>query len=99
MDHIKSVHLLPGEVMVSYDIRALFTSVLVDPALNIVHTRLQLDPLLPLRSSMFIPQIITLLEFCLKNTSFQGKYFQQVHGVTMGSTISPLIANLFVEEL
>ena len=49
---------------------------------------------------MSIPQIVTLLEFCLKNTYilFQGKYFEGVHGVAMGSPISPLIANLFTEE-
>ena len=51
-------------------------------------------------SSISIPQIITPLEFCLKNTyfPFQGKYFEQVHGLPIGSTTSPLIANLFMEE-
>ena len=50
---------------------------------------------------MSIPQIVTLLEVCLKNTYFifQGKYYEQVHGAAMGSPISPLIANLFMEEL
>ena len=49
---------------------------------------------------MSIQQIVTLLEFCLKNTYFlfQGKYYEQVHGAAMGSPISPLIANLFKEE-
>ena len=28
----------------------------------------------------------------------QGKYYDQVHGATMGSSISPLIVNLFMEE-
>ena len=38
--------------------------------------------------------------FCFENTYFlfQGKYYEQVHGAAMGSPISPLIANLFVEE-
>ena len=50
---------------------------------------------------MSIQQIITLLEFCLKNTFFlfQGKYYEQVHGAAVGSPIRPLIANLFMEEL
>ena len=29
---------------------------------------------------------------------FQGKYFEQVHGVAMGPPISPLITNLFMAE-
>ena len=53
-------------------------------------------PPTPHRTSMSILQIITLLQMCLKNTSiiFQGKYFEQAHGVVMGSPISLLITNL-----
>ena len=49
---------------------------------------------------MSIQNIVTLLEFCLKNTYFlfQGRYYEQVQGAAMGSPISPLIANLFKEE-
>ena len=49
---------------------------------------------------MAIQQIVTLLEFCLKNTYFlfQGKYYEQAYGAGMSSPISPLIANLFMEE-
>ena len=49
---------------------------------------------------MSIQHIITLPEFCLKNTYFLflGKNFEQVHGAVMGSAISPLTANLFMDE-
>ena len=49
---------------------------------------------------MSIQQIVTFLEFCLKNTYFlfQGKFYEQVQGAAMASPISPLIANLFMEE-
>ena len=49
---------------------------------------------------MSVQQIVSLLEFCLKNTYFlfQGKYYEQVHGAAMSSPISPLIANLVMEE-
>ena len=49
---------------------------------------------------MSIPQITSLLEFCLTHTYFlfQGKYYEQVQGAAMGSPISPLIANIFMEE-
>ena len=72
----------------------------MDPSINIVKQRLTQDPTLPQRTQMSIPQIVTLLEFCLKNTYFlfQGKYYEEVHGAGRGSSISPLIANLFMEE-
>ena len=42
----------------------------------------------------------SLLEFCFTNTYFlfQGKYYEQVQGAAIGSPISPLIANIFMEE-
>ena len=58
------------------------------------------DPTLPQRTQMSIPQIVTLLEFCLKNMYFlfHGKYYEQVQGTAMGFPISLLIANPFIEE-
>ena len=89
-----------GEVITSFDVKALFTSVPVAPSIQIVKQKLQQDPTLPQRTSMSIQQITTLLEFLLTSTYFlfQGKYFEQVQGAGMGSPISPLIANLFMDE-
>ena len=52
-----------------------------------------------LSTSMPIQHIISLLEICLRNTYFllQSKYYEQMHGVAMGSPISPFVANLFME--
>ena len=36
VQHIKEVKLEPREVMASYDVKALFTSVPMDPSINIV---------------------------------------------------------------
>ena len=40
-----------------------------------------------------------LLGFCLHNTyfSFQNKFYEQVEGATMESTVSPIVANLYME--
>ena len=48
-----------------------------------------------------IDDIILLLEFCLKSTyfSFQGQFFEQVEGAAMGSPVSPIVANLYMEYL
>ena len=69
----------PGEVITSFDVKALFTSVPVLPAIQIVKQRLRQDTTLPQRTNMSIPQITSLLEFCLTNTYFlfQGKYYEQ----------------------
>ena len=89
-----------GEVIISFEVKALFNSVPTAPSIQIVKPKLQQDPTLPQRTSMSIQHIVTLLEFCLTNTYFlfQSKYYEQVQGAAMGSPIYPLIANLFMEE-
>ena len=86
--------------MSSYQVKALFTSVLLDHALDNICCRLQQDQLPQSRTSLSIHSIITHLEFGLKSTffTFKGRYYEQVHGAAMGSTISPLVVNLFIED-
>ena len=100
IQQLQGIRLQAGESITSYDVKALFTSVPVQPSVQFVKHRLQQDTTLPQRTSMSIPQITSLLDFCLTHTYFlfQGKYYEQVQGAAMGSPISPLIANIFMEE-
>ena len=84
---------MPRECLSSYDVTALFTSVPVDPALVIIKDLLEKDSTLKERTVLPVKDIILLLEFCFKNTyfSFQGKYYEHVEGVTMGSPVSPIV--------
>ena len=49
---------------------------------------------------MKVEHITSLLEFCLKTTyfQFQGRFYEQLHGAAMGSPISPIVANLYMED-
>ena len=94
VEQAKHITLAPGECLSSYDVSALFTSVPVDPALNIIKDLLEKDHTLMERTVMEVSDIILLLEFCLKNTyfSFQDQFFEQVEGAAMGSPVSPIVA-------
>ena len=101
VEQVKQIKLEPWECLSSYDVSALFTSVPIDPALNIIKDLLDKDTTLKERTVMEVSDIILLLEFCLKNTyfSFQGQFHEQVEGAAMGSPVSPIVANLYMEFL
>ena len=100
MEHIKGIQLGPDEVMVCYDVRALFTSVPIQPALEVIEKLLKEDTGLQKRTSMSTKHINDILEFCLRSTYFtyRGKFYEQVEGAAMSSPISPIVANLYMES-
>ena len=100
VQQFKGITLQLIESIVSYDVSAPFTSVPIDPAINIIRRKLEMDQELHLRKPMKVEQIISLLVFCLKTTyfQFQGRFLEQLQGTAMGSPISPIVTNLYIED-
>ena len=84
--------------LVSHD--ALFTSVTVEDSITIIRDRLQQDTTLADRTNLTISQVVDLLRLCLTTTYFifDGTYYVQVDGVAMGSPVSPIVCNIFMEH-
>ena len=89
------------EIMVSFDVKSLFTSIPVNLALTTTNERLHKDQHLADRANMSISNIMKLLEFVLKQNYFKHDniYYKQIFGCAMGSPISPVIADLVMEEI
>ena len=74
----KKITLQPGECLTSYNVTALFTSVPIEPGLNIIRDLLEKDDRLQDRTVLSVQHIIDLLGFYLHNTyfSFQNEFYE-----------------------
>ena len=68
--------------------------------MNVVRYKLESDDTLHERSPLSVQDIMALLEVCLKSTyfTFHGKFFHLTEGVPMGSPVSSVVANLFMDD-
>ncbi|XP_054748732.2 uncharacterized protein LOC129254302 [Lytechinus pictus] len=86
--------------LISFDVELLFTSVPVKDACAIILDRLKFDRTLPDRTQLSPLEIHDLLEMCLNSTSFRWRdtFYRQTEGAAMGSPLSPVVANMFMEH-
>ncbi|XP_037526491.1 uncharacterized protein LOC119403645 [Rhipicephalus sanguineus] len=101
IEKVKDTIVDPDEVLVSFDVVSLFTSVPIDMAMDVCVAALDKDPTLPERSPLEVHDLGRLLKFCLSNTyfTFQKKYYRQLHGAAMGASISRQNLDLFTVHL
>ena len=100
---IRGTTLAENDIMVSFDVVSLFTRVPLTEAIEVISHRLLQDETLEERSGLPPQEIchLTLTNLCLRSTYFQfGElFFEQLEGAAMGSPLSPVVANLFMEHL
>ncbi|KFD64585.1 hypothetical protein M514_23187 [Trichuris suis] len=99
---LKSIQISKTDFMVSYDVKDLFTSILIPHTLNILQSLLDSDSSLGERTKLSPFQIVKLVSFCVREGNyfrFQGSFFRQNNGAPMGSPLSPVLAELFMEHL
>ena len=98
---ISQTTILKSDVLVSFDVVSLFTRVPVDEALDVISKLLLQDETLPERTTIAAPDLCRLIELCLKSTYFRfgDTFYEQVEGAAMGSPLSPIVANLYMEAL
>ena len=99
IQQIKDIKLQKDQCMVSFDVKALFTSVPIKPTINTIKKLLEEDPELQKRT-LSVTNIIRLLEYSLTSTYiiFQGRFYEQQEGAAMGPPISSIVANLYMEK-
>lgn len=87
VEELKGIRLDPGDILVSFDVFSLYTCIPLNEAMEVINWLTDLDT-------------TKLVEICLTSTffSFEGEFFEQTCGVAMGSPLSPIVANIFMED-
>ena len=87
--------------MASFDVVSLFTNVDVDEALNVLSEKMSVHTEWKNYTFMSKERIIQLCDMCIRYNHFifMGQYYSQSSGLAMGSPLSPLLANLYMEHL
>ena len=85
--------------MVSLDVVSLFTKVPTDEILAVVRDKLAADTLLEELTCIPIDNLMEMLTFCVETTYFGmgSDIYWQEEGLAMGSPLSPLLANTYME--
>ena len=101
VSRIQDIQMTPEDRLVSFGVKSLFTEVPVEAALKVIEEKLTNDQSLAERTSIPTDNLVELTSLCLRTTYFQlgEEFYKQLDGAAMGSPLSPVIANLYLEHL
>ena len=91
---------ISSNLMVSFDVRSLFTNIPLRKTIAICLDRLyRSDP--SIRPGIPEKTLKKMLELCVCDNTFlfNGKVYKQIDGVAMGSSLGPLLANIYMAHL
>ena len=97
---IKHLSINPEEeTLVSFHISALFISIPVPVALQVINSKISTCTNFTNVCKIPIEKFITLLEFTITKCifCFNKKFYKQLQGAAMGNPVSPVIANMYME--
>jgi hypothetical protein len=102
-EEIRKTQINTGDILVSYDVSSLFTNVPVDETIELLANKAFENNWFNKEYKLRITKtnLIKLLKLATKHQLFQfnGKLYEQVDGVAMGSPLGPLMANVFMCSL
>jgi hypothetical protein len=95
---LKPIGLQDQDILVSFDVVVLFTNVPVEESLQIIKTKIDTDQE-KIHFNLKTEVIMEILEVCMRTIYFQvdNKFYEQKEGVAMGSPLSPVVSNIFME--
>ena len=100
LTNIKDSKLESDEILISFDVVSLFTSIPQDTAKRITNELLTNDESWQTRTKLDKHDILELLDLCLSTEfSFQNCYYRQISGTPMASPLSSFLAEVVMQDL
>lgn len=88
----------PDDLLVSFDVKSLFTNIPKELVMNAIERRWSNISEI---TSLSLPQFLHAIDLILSSTyfSFNGQVYDQIFGSPMGSPLSPILANMVMDDL
>ncbi|XP_036322153.1 uncharacterized protein LOC118736162 [Rhagoletis pomonella] len=94
IEKVRDIEIEKDEIMISFDVEALFSSIPVDTAIEAIQNHLNKFSLPEDKFNAYINAI----KICMKHNFFQfrGVYYNNNFGCSMGNSLSPYVAEAFM---
>ena len=88
----------PETKLVTIDVVGLYTNIPHEDLLDAIKEDLNVNPLDGIPKTDLV---LKATDHVLKNNvfTFEGEYYEQIHGTAMGTPMAPTVANLFMKKL
>ncbi|XP_018367481.1 PREDICTED: uncharacterized protein LOC108763996 [Trachymyrmex cornetzi] len=98
IDKLKNIKLESNSILVSLDVVSLFTNIPMDLATNSVVRRWEF---ISSETKITLEEFMIAFRLVLNSTVFifNGKYYKQIFGTPMGSPLSPIVADMVMQDL
>jgi len=98
INKLNGINIPDDHALVSFDVISMFTNIPIDLVLDILDEKWSL-----FEKNSNIPKIefLNAIKFILQSTffNFNNKFYKQTFGTPMGSPLSPIVADLTLQEL
>lgn len=97
INKIKNLEIPHNSKLLSFDVKSLFTSIPPKEVLNLISCKLDENHINPVIKW----ELLQLLNLCIDQNYFQfgGDFYNQTTGLAMGNPLSPLLAEIFMNNL